>query len=80
MDAMLLELQIQIRVGEAAGTPMLRDDNLTWLGRELGTDFASPCAVFEGLMPPRRLLNGRDVFPRLIVARAVAMMQGIEDF
>src|SRR5205807_1399417 len=31
MDAVLLELQIQIRVGEAAGTPVLRCDGLAWL-------------------------------------------------
>jgi len=49
MDAVLLELQIQIGVGEAAGTPMLRCDDLAWLRLELGTDLASPRAV-----PPRQ--------------------------
>src|SRR5262249_7975051 len=28
MDAVVVELQIQIRIGEAAGTPVLRGDNL----------------------------------------------------
>ena len=59
MDAVLLELQIQIGVGEAAGTPMLRRDDLAWLGLELGTDLAAPRAVFEALVRPRCLLNGR---------------------
>src|SRR5262245_8272234 len=38
MDAVLLELQIQIRVSEAAGAPMLRGDDLAGLGLEPGTD------------------------------------------
>src|SRR5262245_21949497 len=79
MDAMVLELQVQIRVGEATGTPMLRGDDLSRLRLELATDLATPRAVFEGLMRPRCLLNGRNVLPSLIVARTVSMMQRIED-
>src|SRR5205807_1780868 len=79
VDAVLLELQIQIRVGEAAGTPVLRCDDLAWLGLELGTDLATPRAVFEALSRPPRLLNGRNVLPSLVVARTVSMMQRIED-
>src|SRR5262245_23618058 len=79
LDAVPLELQIQIRVGEATGAPVLRGDNLARLRRELGTDLAAPRAVFEGLVCPRRLLNGRNVLPRLVVARTVAMMQCVED-
>ena len=79
MDAVLLELQIQICVGKATGTPMLCGDNLAWLGRELGADLAAPSAVFEALVHPRCLLNGGDVLPGLIVAWAVSMMHGIED-
>src|SRR5262249_46844397 len=79
MDAVLLELQIQICVGEATGTPMLRGDNLAWLRLELGTDLATPSAVFEALVRPRCLLNWRNVLPVLIVARTIAMMHGIED-
>src|SRR5262249_60313306 len=67
MDAVLLELQIQICVSEAAGTPMLGGDNLAWLGLELGTDLATPRAVFEALSLPRSLLNGRNVRPGLVV-------------
>ena len=74
MDPMLLELQIQIRVGEAAGAPMLRCDDLTWLRHELGPDLAAPCAVFESLSLPCRLLYGRNVFRGLVVARTVTTM------
>src|SRR5215472_12564757 len=79
MDPVFLELQVQIGVGEAAGTPMLRRDDLTWLGHELGPDLAAPCAVFEGLSVRCRLLYGRNVFPSLVVARTVTTMQRIED-
>jgi len=58
---------------------MLRGDNLSRLRLEFGTDLATPRAAFEALVHPRCLLNGRDVFPRLVVARTVSMMQGIED-
>src|SRR5262249_38296558 len=79
MDPVFLELQIQIGVGEAAGTPMLGCDDLAWLRHELGPDLAAPCAVFESLSVPCRLLYGCNVFPSLVVARTVTTMQGIED-
>src|SRR5262249_13535806 len=79
VDAVFLELQIQIRVGEAAGAPMLRHDNLAWLGLELGTKLATPGAIFEALPLPRCFLNGRDVLPGLVVTRPVSMMRHIED-
>src|SRR5215470_1260802 len=58
---------------------MLRGNNLAWLRRELGTDLATPRAVFEALSHPRCLLNGCNVFPALVVSRTVSMMQCIED-
>ena len=79
MDARLLELQIQIGVGEAAPTPMLRGNNLARLRRELGTELAAPRTVFEALALPRRPLDRRDVFPVLVVTRAVSVTHGIED-
>src|SRR5262249_42334535 len=79
MDAVLLELQIEVGVGEAAGAPVLLSYNFTTLWCELGAELAAPCAEFEALVFPCALLNGRNVFPRLVVARAVAMMHGIED-
>jgi hypothetical protein len=41
MDAVLLELQILISFGKAAGAPMLLEDNFAWLGRKLGTELAT---------------------------------------
>src|SRR5215470_16190559 len=79
MDTVLLELQVQIGVGEATGTPVFLCDNLTWRRREFGTELATPCAVFEALVLPRGSLNRRNVGPRFVVARAVAMVHGIED-
>jgi hypothetical protein len=79
MDPVLLELQIQIGVSEAAGAPMLRRDDLARLRRKLGPDLATPCTVFERLSLPCRLLYGRNVFPGLVVAGTVTTMRRIED-
>src|SRR5262249_49906883 len=79
MDAVLLELQVKVGVGEAAGAPVLLGYNFTRRRHEFGTELASPCAEFEGPVLPCPFLNGRNVFPRLIVTRAVAMMHCIED-
>src|SRR5215831_6499523 len=79
MDAMLLKLQVQVGVGEAAGTPVFLCDNLTWRRHEFGTELATPCAVFEALVLPRTSLNRRDVPPCFVVACTISMMHGIED-
>src|SRR5689334_8035676 len=79
MDPMLLELQIQIGVGKAAGAPMLRRDDVARLRLEPGTNLATPRAEFEGLAGPASPLNRRDVFPSLVVTRTVATMHCIED-
>ena len=74
MDAVFLELQIEIRVGETARTPMLLGNDITRLRRELGVDLAAPRAVLEGPARLGRLLDRRNVFPALVVAGAIAMM------
>src|SRR4051812_12055327 len=79
MDAVLLELQIQIGVDETAGAPMLGDDNLAWLGFELGAELATPGPVFESFSHPRCLLNGGNVLPSFVVARPISTMWHIED-
>src|SRR5262245_22306344 len=61
MDAVVLELQVKVGVGEATGAPMLSRNDLTRLGYELGADLATPRVISEGLVHPRRLLNGRNV-------------------
>src|SRR6516225_6493238 len=79
MNAVLLQLQVQVGVGEATGTPVFLCDNLTWRRHELGTELATPCAVFEALVLPRGSLNRRNVGPRFVVACTISMMHGIED-
>src|SRR5262245_66396493 len=79
MGAVLLELQVQVGVGEAARTPVFLCDNLTWRRHEFGTEFATPCAVFEALVLPRGSLNRRNVGPRFVVACTIPMMHCIED-
>src|SRR5262249_16841138 len=59
--------------------PVFLCDNLTWRRHELGTEFATPCAVFEGLVLPRGSLNRRNVGPRFVIACTIPMMHGIED-
>jgi hypothetical protein len=48
MDPVFLKLQIQIRVGETTGTPMLEGHDFTCLRFELAAHFATPGAVLEG--------------------------------
>src|SRR5215831_3848634 len=79
MDVVLLELQVQVGVGEATGTPVFLCDNLAWCRGEFGTELATPCAVFEALALPRGSLNWRNVGPHFIVACTIPMMHGIED-
>src|ERR1700722_16246960 len=78
VNAALLELHIQIRVGKAAGTPMLRGDDIARLRFEPGPDFAAPRTVFERLPQPPCFLNGRDVLPGLVVAIAISSMHRVE--
>jgi len=49
MDAVLLELQIQICVGETTGTPMLLSNDFARLRLELAADLATPGTVLERL-------------------------------
>src|SRR5262245_3915847 len=74
MDSVLLKLQIQIGVGEATGATISPG-----LAANSATDLATPCAVFETLSQPCRLLDGRDVLPGFVVARTVSMMHRVED-
>src|SRR5581483_3465870 len=64
---------------ESTGAPMLPDDYLAWPRCELRADLAAPCAVFEALSEPCRLLNGRNVSPGFIIAGTVSMMHCVED-
>src|SRR6516162_10630984 len=79
MDAVFLELQVQVGVGKATGTPVFLRDNLTRRRHEFGTELATPGAVFEAPVLPRGSLNRRNVSPRFVVACTIPMMHGIED-
>src|SRR5215470_3228163 len=79
VNAMLFELQIQVCVGKATGTPMLERHDVARLRCEFTADLATPRPVFKGLMRPSCLLNWSNVLPSLVVARTVAMMQRIEN-
>ena len=47
MNAMFLQLQIKVGVGEAAGAPMLLGYNFTWRRHEFGAELATPCAELQ---------------------------------
>src|SRR5262249_37322394 len=79
MDAVFLELQIQICVSKATGTPMLKRHDVARLRCEFAPDLPAPRAVCEGLVRPRCLLDRRNVLPGLVVARPESMMHGVED-
>src|SRR6476619_339878 len=66
-------------MGEAARAPMLLRDNFAGFRLETGANLATPGAVFENFTRPARLLDGRDVSPRLVIARAVSMVERIEN-
>src|SRR5262249_34981393 len=76
--AVLLELQIQVGIGKAAGTPMLCRDDVARLRLELGTNLAAPRAVFERLAGPASFLDRRNIFPAFIIARTIATMHRVE--
>jgi len=50
-NTVFLELQIQIRVGKAARTPMLRGDNIARLWRKFAADLAAPGSVYLDRTP-----------------------------
>src|SRR5262245_3146646 len=79
VNAVLLELEIQIGVGKSTGTPMLAGDNFARPRLKLGTDLTTPRAVFERLIRPTSLLNGRDILPSFVIARKIATMHRIEN-
>ncbi len=79
MDAVFLELQIQISIGKTTGAPMLERHDVAGLRYEFAADLAAPRAVFEGLPRPRCLLDRRNVLPTLVVAWTVSTMQRIKD-
>jgi hypothetical protein len=76
---MLLELGVEIGVGEAALRPVLMDDDITLLWAELRIELAAPCAAFERLRGNTRLLERRHVSPAVEVVRVGPVMRHDED-
>src|SRR5262245_25855445 len=58
---------------------MLLRNDLAWRRHESRVELAAPGPVLETLVLPSRPLDGSDVFPRFVIARAVTMMHCIED-
>src|SRR5262245_7245470 len=61
LDAVTLELKIEVRVRERARAPMLVNDYFTGKGYELLTKLAAPGSVLERLVSPRGALDRRQV-------------------
>ena len=57
---------------------MLLGHDIARLGLELLAQLATPGAELERPTVPRRLLDGRDVLPRLVVAGPVPAVQRVE--
>ena len=57
---------------------MLLGDDVARLRLELVAQLAAPRAELERLAVPRRLLDGRDVLPGLVVAGPVPAVQRVE--
>src|ERR1700722_7692294 len=68
LNAVLLELEVEIGVGETALRPMLLDDDVTVLGAKLRIELAAPRTDCEGLGWQPRLLKHVDVLPPIELA------------
>src|SRR5262245_57121686 len=79
VNAVFLELQIEVRVGEPTRAPVLKRHDLPRLRRELDPKGAAPGAVGEDLRARPGFLDRGPEFPLLVVADAPAMMRREED-
>src|SRR5438876_12392581 len=67
LDTMLLELRIEIGVGEAALCPMFVDDDISLLRPEFRMKLAAPAAGFEDFRLMRAHLHRVHVLPSVEV-------------
>src|SRR5262245_15612665 len=79
MNTVLLELQIEVGVGKAAGAPVLLSDDFSRSRRELVAKGTAPGAVGKHLPARAGLLDRGPKCPGLVVARAPAMVRREED-
>src|SRR5262245_2358265 len=79
MNAVLLDLQIEVSVGKAAGAPVLLRNDFSRSRCELVAKGPAPGAVGVDLRARAGLLDRGPKFPCLVVARAPAMVRREED-
>jgi hypothetical protein len=63
MNPVVLQLEVEIGVREAAGTPVLVGHDVAGLGLEPGVEFGTPRPVFKNLRPPRCLVVATNTPP-----------------
>src|SRR5262245_34252752 len=78
-DAVLLQLHVEVGIGEAALPPVLPDDNITVARREIGMELASLRSLRERVAFHDAPLGGIDVLPALVVALFPLAMWDDED-
>src|ERR1700733_6849153 len=64
---MLLQLQVEVRVREAALSPMLFDDDIPRAWREVGVKFRAPCSFLAQVTPHDAALARVDVVPVFVI-------------
>ena len=78
-DPLLLQQEVEIGVGKAAGGPVLVDNRVAWLGRELLPELAAPAALGERLDLRSCALIWRRVIPARKIIRLGAVMRRLKD-
>src|SRR5215469_607048 len=77
-DAALLQLEVQVGVGESVLAPMLLNDDVTRLGRELGMPVASPHALSEDALAIGQGLPRARMAPTVIITLSPPPMRNIK--
>src|SRR5262245_46251281 len=78
-DVVLLQLHVEVGIGEAALSPVLPDDDVTVPRREIGMELTSPRSLREVMVLLDVPLSGIDVPPALIVPLFPLAMRDDED-
>jgi len=68
-DATLLEMKIEIRIGEAALGPVLFDNDVASLRHEVGVPLAAPASLCEGMPLLQRAPAWVRMIPVFVIAR-----------
>src|SRR5215471_19533187 len=78
-DTVLLQLHVEVGIGESAGAPVLLDHDVAGLRREVGMPIPSPFAARKGMALHDGLLARTWVAPGLVIARLPSAMWNDED-